>query len=364
MRTHNHHLRGLSLIELTIAMAVGAFIIAAAFAFVTHQTRLFEFTRSELDRDRTGRLALDLLVEDLRLAGLGVGYDGSGNFAGLMLGSFTVQGGATFSNDYAIQVAYGANPNNLVGQYTITSDDIGIRFANGAWRSIPQYFGTSGQVCSGSGFQANDIVLLLAEDGFTAKTVKLTSIAPAGGCSFGTCVNGCDDFTFTADASYASSSGALTASYVGGEMGGAYKTVVWFVDTTGADSGSADLRRAEVTAQSPCAARDQTCGQRVAYDVESVQMAVLQWDPTTSAWVDQTAAQAITDRRRVRLDLEMVVRTRSSEARVQDPIQLQLEPTICAPAPCGARDQIGRRALRTSVEVRNSGRMQLQALAR
>src|SRR5215472_9657858 len=163
MRTRNHLTLGMSLLELLVAMAVGAFIIAAAFAFVTHQTRLFEFTRSELDRDRTGRLALDLLVEDLRLAGLGVGYDGNGNFAGLMLGNFTVQGGAAFGNDHTIQVAYGRNTSNLNGSYTITTDDIGIRFANGAWRSVAQYFGTSGQICSGSGFQANDIVLLVAE---------------------------------------------------------------------------------------------------------------------------------------------------------------------------------------------------------
>jgi prepilin-type N-terminal cleavage/methylation domain-containing protein len=356
--------RGFTLIEMMVASAVGLFIVATALIFVSHQTRLLEFTKNELDRDRSGRLALDLLTDDLRLAGLGVGYDGAGNFAGMMLGSFSVQGGASFSNTQAIQLNYGANTQGRVGNYTLSTNDIGIRFANGAWRSIAQYSGSSGQVCAGGGFQSGDVVLLVADDAFTARTVRLSTINTNAACVVGSCVSGCDTFSFTSDPSYVSSLNAQTASYVGGEMAGGYKTIVWFVDTTGADPGSGNLMRAEVSAAKPCTARNSSCGQVVAYDVEMVSMSIYQWDQTTSTWVNQTTSQALTDRRRVRLDLEMVARTRTSETRQQDPIALQINAGTCVPGPCGAQDQIARKVLRTSVEVRNAGRMNLQQLAR
>jgi Tfp pilus assembly protein PilW len=343
-----------------VATGIGLFVIAGALVFVAHNTQLLEFTKSELDRDRSGRLALDLLTDDLRLAGLGVGYDQNGNFGGIMLGSYTVPGGASFGINQTVALGYGVNASGLSGTYNLSTDDIGIRFANGTWRSIANYTATAGQICSGSGFRANDIVLAVADDGMTTQTLKLATIS-AGSCSFGTCLGGCDDVTYAVDSSYSSGTNAAAANFIGGEMAGAYKTVVWFVDTTSADpgSGSANLRRAEVTSASQCATRDQTCGQLVAYDVETVKIAVNQWDPTTLAWVNQSS-QTVLDRRRVRIDLEMVVRTRSSNLRSQDAITMQLNSGTCVPAPCGSVDQIGRRVMRTSVEVRNSGRMNLR----
>jgi type IV pilus assembly protein PilW len=359
MRYLRAHKRGYTLVELMVAMAIGFIIVAGALVFVAHNTRLLEFTKSELDRDRTGRLAMELLVEDLRVAGLGVGYDASGNFGGLMLGTYTVQGGGTFGLNQNVALGYGQNTSGLTGTYNLSTDDIGIRFANGGWRTIANYSGTGGQICRGSGFQVGDIVLMIADDNVAVRTVQLQTIGAAGSCTYGNCAAGCDDFTFVADSSYNSGGTALSSSYVGGEMAGAYKTVVWFVDTTGADPGSANLRRAEIGAASPCTARDQTCGQLAAYDVETVKLAINQWDPTTSAWVNQTSATAL-DRRRIRLDVEMVVRTRTSETRAQDPITLQLSSGACVPGPCGSQDRIARRVLRTSVEVRNAGRMNLR----
>lgn len=72
-RRHRPHLRGLTLVELMVGMVISLFILAAAFTFAGHQIRLTEFTAGEVDRDRMGRLALELMAEDLRNAGLGVG---------------------------------------------------------------------------------------------------------------------------------------------------------------------------------------------------------------------------------------------------------------------------------------------------
>src|SRR5687768_1400823 len=116
----NRRVRGFTLVELMVSMAIGLFVVAAAFTFVVHQNQLLEFTRRSIDRDRGGRVSLDLLVQDLRHAGIGTGYAPDGTFNGIIFGDFTVPGGAIFHG------------NDL-------SDDIGIRMANGSYRSIVQF---------------------------------------------------------------------------------------------------------------------------------------------------------------------------------------------------------------------------------
>jgi hypothetical protein len=93
--------------------------------------------------------------------------------------------------------------------------------------------------------------------------------------------------------------------------------------------------------------------------VETLQVAVWGWDRATDSWLDVTAEPMITDRERLRVDLEMVVRGDSDfEQRVQPPVQLQLE-DACVPD-CDQGDYVNRWALRTTVEIRNSGRLQLR----
>src|SRR5262245_11361588 len=52
---------GLTLIELMVGTAIGAVVIAAAFTFMVHQNYRSEFTNREIDRDRSGRVALEML---------------------------------------------------------------------------------------------------------------------------------------------------------------------------------------------------------------------------------------------------------------------------------------------------------------
>ncbi|MEM7674665.1 MAG: hypothetical protein AAF449_01540, partial [Myxococcota bacterium] len=64
-------------------------------------------------------------------------------------------------------------------------------------------------------------------------------------------------------------------------------------------------------------------------------------------------------RRRVRVDLEVVVRGGTDDRTgAHQPIALSLDQSRCAGGPCGgAADKYQRVVVRTSVEVRNGGRM-------
>src|SRR5688500_9341474 len=147
--------RAFTLIELMIGMALGLFLVAAAVTFTSHQSRWLGFTASRIDVDQSGRTALEILAEDLRHAGLGVGYNGSEEFAGIRLGTFTVPGGATFdSTDRAIASRTGD---------TVT-DDIGILLADEGVATIAEFSGAAGQICNVGGFDTDDIVTMISED--------------------------------------------------------------------------------------------------------------------------------------------------------------------------------------------------------
>ncbi len=342
--------RGFTLVELLVAVAIGAFIVATTFVFMVHQNRLLEFTKTEIDRDRGGRASLDLLVQDLRHAGVGVGYAADGSFNGLMLGNFTVPGGAQFkANDRAITLT--GSTNGVATSINFITDDIGIRLANGSYRSITQYNAGFAQVCAGGDFQTNDVVVLSSEDTFNARTVRVLGVTKGVTCGGGGCSSGCDSFTWAADDTYTLGLNSANADYSGGELSGGFTNVVWF-------AANGHLRRAEVTAAMPCNSANASCGQVVAFNVESVQLSISQWDPALGTWEDRTAAQTIVDRRRIRVDVEMIVRSRTPKITSQETVDLELAPGRCLPA-CGQRDDVARRALRTSIEIRNSGRMRM-----
>ncbi len=338
--------RGMTLIELMVSMTVGLFVLAAAVAVTTDHGRVLGRTTTRLDMHQSGRLAIELLSQDLRHAGIGVGYRPDGSFAGLVRGNFAVAGGATFvGNDRQVDLASG----------TLMTDDIGIRQASGAMRTIAAFSSASAEICSGSGFAQGDVVVLMSRAGLHARTVTVGPLSPSA-CSRGTCVSGCESFSFTADNSYVSDAAAPAADYAEGEVTGDYQHVVWFV--TPDAQGLGHLQRAEVTAATVCTAADLSCGGTVAQGVESLQMAVWQWDAATSQWVERTNAAQIDSRDRIRVDLELVVRGgRADDLGVANSsIQMELN-NQCAPAPCGATDKIRRWATRSSVEIRNSGRM-------
>lgn len=341
---------GFSLIELLVSAAIGAFVMLAAVVAATDHTRILSKTRSHIDMQDAGRVSLDLLAGDLRMAGFGVGYRPDGSFAGLSRGSFTVPGGARFTaQDRSLSLSAG----------TVTTDDIGIRRGSGEVRSIASYADGLAQLCAGSNASPGDVMVLRTRTGASARTIRVNSVSPAT-CRGASCLGGCEDVNFSADSTYASDLYAANVDYTSGEATDDFAEIVWFVIPGG--DGLGELRRAEVTAVDPCVAPDSSCGGTVAPSVQTLQAAVWQWDEPTASWVDMTSNALITGKRRIRVDVELVIRSHYVDERspYRESLPLELGAGKCVPSPCGSRpDQVERRVLRTSVELRNSGRMNL-----
>lgn len=334
---------GLTLIELLVGTTIGLFVVAAAMTFTSHQTRWLGFTASRIDMDQQGRMTIELIADDLRHAGLGVVYDEDNAFGGLRVGSFTVPGGATFDS---------TDRTFAIGEAQVITDDLGLLMADEGIATIVDFAGMAGQVCAGGGFESGDVVTMVSEDGLAARTGKLTQIGSEV-CLYGACLSGCQTFIFAEDDSYLSGSDARTTSYAGGEMFRGFKQVVWHVAE--GPEGRGVLLRAMVTGSQPCSAPG--CGGTAASDVETLQIRVWQWDPETSAWSDRTDAPSVTGLERIRVDVELVLRARQEQQGSQPEIALELSPGNCLPGPCGRQDAIPRRAFRTSVELRNAGRV-------
>lgn len=343
----SHRQRGFTLIELMVAVGISSFLVAAALMLVRHEVRLLGLSDQTLQLTQSTRLALNLLSEDLRLAGAGVGYSEGGEFAGIEIGSFT-RGGATFqSNNRAL---------NLPGGASVT-DDVGLFYANGNAGTIEGY--SSGGVlrmCKAPDkrplFEGKETVLLRSEDGLAARTVIITAPATDSGCIDGDCVNGCELYNFMADTSFESGVGVATVNFSGGTATGGFRRVTYFVEA----SDPTDVRRGHLRrVEGDCPALDATCGQRLAENFESIQMRVFQ--RVDGNWVDVTEAAGPPDTYdRIRVDLELVARARTEGDGPTDAVLAALEPNLCFQT-CGAQDRFKRRVMRVSVEVKNSGRV-------
>lgn len=334
---------GYTLVEVAIGTAVGSLLTLAAITFASFQTRQLGLTNETLDLSQSARAGIDRLKADLRIAGAGVGYTSAGTFAGLELGTFTRDTATFQTSNLLISTTYG----NRV------TDDLGIVHANGDFATIAAYSpsGTA-QLCRGSNLAPGDVVLFRSEDGISARTVRIKTMQ-LGVCSRGQCLGGCDDVVWEADSSYLSGTEALTAPYAGGEASGDFTRITWFVETT--DPAHPDIGRLR-RAVGDCQQRDHTCGEVVLDNVEALHFRVYQRDRT--GWQDLTASTTgLTSRDRVRVDIEIVVRAQTPDRqRQQLPAVLELESSMCFPA-CGTKDHFARRVARTSVEIRNSGRM-------
>lgn len=371
--------RGVTLVELMVGVAIALFLTTAAIAFTVHETRLMGISRENLELSQTGRAALDLLTRDLAAAGAGVGYQTDGVFGGLRLDTFVIDG-VTFNPagvavpvgssgiagagaDLAL-VTVGLHGSTGVG-YVNRTQDIGVVFADGAYATISDYNAAgSGWHCLGTAatpitFRTGEIAIMRSEDGSLARTVQLGAPGVPGCSAYATCAQGCRAFTFVPAAPgwFASDPTADNATYVGGELQGGLKQVVWFV---AAANGAGTLRRAVFDGAATCAARDNTCGMAAADFVEHLGVQVWTWDVNAGGW--QSAGQVpINTPNRVRVDLELVVRARTSGARAASPVELRLLPGACVPVgDCVADRDFGvRQAFRTSVEVKNSGFLQM-----
>lgn len=397
----NRAQHGFTLIELLVGTAIATVLTAAAFTFAAHETRLMGVSRERVELSQAGRAALDLIVEDVSQAGAGIGYGvANGNhtelnaaspcpggatcFRGLVRGPFTIRnvgfntGGATFP------MPTGAGPAVMAGtqqtfagvghgglilpNYNITSQAVGIRMANGSFASIVSFEGGA-EYCLDNpaigvqtSFQDGELVVLRHQDGIQARSAIFR--AQAGPCvnSPGACANGCQQFVddLDPDLTFTAYDQAYGSSYRGGEIQGGLKTVVWFI-APNAQTRSGTLSRA-VFDSSNCtgaAPNINTCAGIVAEYTEFLGMRVWAWNTAAvpPAW-QFVGDGPIPGQQRLRVDVELVIRSRVPDVKPRAGSVLQLT-NECVPMPCGTNDHGDRRVYRTSVEITNSGRMAL-----
>lgn len=378
-RTPRRRRRGLTLLELVVGVFIAVFLTAAAVAFAAHETKLMGVSKDQLDLSQASRAAIDLLASDIAMAGGGVGFDEQNNFIGISLNRFNIgacafnQWGGPFGYDPGTPLPAGCYTDiNLrtVDQegvrataYTMPTQDLLLRFADGAYSTIADYSGSTGQYCAGPGirFGPGELVLFRTESYDQFKAVQITP-GVSGPCSNGQCQNGCVNFSFTNANFLSSSAAAVNAIYTGGEIAGGLKTVAWFVASDGTDG---TLRRAVFDQPTPtCAARGNTVGGAVASNVEATYFQIYSFieDPAivgpTPRWVNMGQQNmGGLNRFKTRVDVELVMRTRRTANRPKHPVRPMLRTGICAPniAPCTVQQDYGEREIyRTSVEIKNA----------
>jgi len=387
-KTSRRTQRGLTLLELLVGVFIAIFLTAAAVAFAAHETRLMGVSQARLEASSAGRAALDLLADDLAMAGAGVGHFENGDFAGVDLGPFTIDlcnfnvDGLPLGFNPPLPLPLGAGTDlNLMtvdatglaqAPYTLRSSDIGIRFADGAYTTIAQYNSAgAGQFCLAPGllvngqpnpstisFKANELAVMRTADGLAARTVQVLSPNTLAACSFGVCAGGCADFAFAATADFQSSANVAGLEYQGGELQGGFKQIAWFIASDGTNG---TLRRYDTTI-GPCPGRGNAAGGSVVDNAETLQAQMYQYitDPAVfagaPAWVN-VGQSNVNTRFRTRVDLELVVRAARSVERMRDPTRLLLQTGACVPnlAGCGTQVDFGdREVFRTSVEIKNA----------
>lgn len=343
--------RGFTLLELMVALGIGLAISFLAFTLTADMQRYSHRHMSELGASQRLRQVLDLIASDVYHAGIGVGYTPTGEFEGFLVGDFQAEGGAQFDVD---------NRSITTVDGVLLTDDLGVRRADGERRTILYLEEGLGLICDGMNFEANELVAVTARNGSGARTLRVLDHSSAD-CTRGSCVDGCQSITYSEDETYRSDSSVVGRSFSAGDLYRGFETVVWFVVTD--DEGNPSLRRAGQQALASCSDVSASCGAEVAEGIEVVQYTMWQMDSSTEEWVEVSKESAITAEEALRVDIEIVAKGQSDpNIGMQHVVESQLEPSLCIPTHCGdnSHDQTPRLVLRTTIEVRNAGRLRIR----
>lgn len=377
LKLPRHRRLGFTLIEMMVAVMVSSVVILAGMTFAQQQIRAYSKSEKIMELNQAGRASLDLLVRDLSNAGSGLGHHESGQFIGLDIGAFepywippggAVPSTALFSTNNKWESSWGnvtdadTNPSKLMPTQT---DDIGLLMADGEWVTIVAETtpGAAITVCAPSSVKNQDRVVMHTADGREAASFQVNPTAAAGTaiaqttCPTGvtcqaTASNQCENWAITPVAAgnpffFESGPGATSALYDTGWAAGGLRRVVWFVNPNGSNYRSGRLMR--LINETCPSGRATNCGQMVADNVETVQMRAYRW--TATGWTP-IVNPADRDRNcRIKVDVEMVVRGRAQDETGKEGMDLVLHTKNWV------ADDVVRKVYRTSVEIKNSGRM-------
>jgi len=357
---------GFTLIEAMVGLACALIVLLGAVAFAHYEMRTLGLSRDNLEMTQVGRMSLDLMLDDLANAGAGIGYDESGRFAGFEVGQFT-RGSAVFSSNGGRQVSIDHVSTAAPGTAQVfPTDDLGLLMADGQYVTVTYWTNSLAQVCAPSGFSPGDTVIVRSDEGISARSVSITSVNPAANCINGVdCSAGCEDLGIAPDTSngYFSGPSAITTDFTGGTMAGGFKRITWFVSASTPDRPQ--LRRLE----GDCPALDDSCGDVVADNVDTLQMRI--FERVNNTWIDRTDVGIPTGSTNpLRVDVEIVMRSDAVDVtgKSHPHARLVLEdrclpgPDIALPQECTNTTEpntLRRLVLRASTGLLNAGRMRI-----
>lgn len=353
---------GFTLIELLVGIAIAVFVTAAAVAFASHETRLMGLSQERVNAAQQGRGALDLIVQDITRAGMGVRFNGRffGGFSRDNAGS-VVDANGRFRGAVALSGEW--NLPALQDDAPRVSDHIALVLADGDYATICNYGGNTVTYCNPNPdtalFDVNEEVVLWTADlkGMLPRAV----VSDQNGTDTPACtsVMGCEGggriLTVSSGAEgnphptypWLAGDGAMTviSTVNGGEVAGGLKTRVWYVDD------AQGLRRGR--ANDSCTT-EASCSGTIAQNVEFLAARVWRWDG--GAWVAGLYPAGAARPRPYRVDVELVLNTGKDTDRATATVQVMgVLPGARIQIPEDpAADSVERQVFRTSVEVRNS----------
>jgi type IV pilus assembly protein PilW len=127
--------RGMTLIELMVAMAIGLFLMLVLSVAYLNAAQLFQTQNQLAELQDNGRSALEVLTKELRM----VGYLGCVNEGSLTPPFTSIQG-------YDTVTAYGAAP---AGAFTVVSTAPVLVVRHGSYKSIPVTNATASSITAG-----------------------------------------------------------------------------------------------------------------------------------------------------------------------------------------------------------------------
>ncbi len=384
---------GFTLIELLIGVFIALTLTLAAVMFATHETRLMGVSEDRVVVAESSRTVLDFMAADLAQAGAGIGYLPDGSYPGLRLDR-VVLGACNFNDGAANNMALSSVDRLGAGGagYNVLTRDVYIAYANGTYATISNFDAASntGQFCTppatDPAIQNGEQVVLRRDNGLDWRMATINPGANTG-CTNHLCTGGCVNFTFAPLAlplgggwatAGSSDPAAVTGEYTLGEVQGGLREVVWFVAQNPVDAlgkNTTSLRRVEFNANQPsalCPVRDSNLGGLAANNVEMLEVTVSYWDgvggtgwnllapygapPGPGIGPNIDAGLSTNPRPRLRADIEFVIRGRRADEKPNPAAQLTLR-AGCVPTNCASTDFAARRVFRTSVELKNSGRL-------
>ena len=317
VRRPRSRLKGVTLIELLVGFTIAILLTVAAVSFAAHETRLMGISRDRLDLAQSSRAAIDLIAEDLKKAGAGIGYRSDGTFAGLLLDKFTVDG-VDFNPDGVTPTPFnpsvgtgpGVSARLTLGEvgfrrtttgnsYTSITTDVGIVTANGSYATIVRFnpLAQTGAVCTHpeTSFRDGEFVIFRSEASLDSMSAVLrpTGVTACASDNGHGCANDCQNFDYVPNGVFRSDPGAINRGYLGGEVAGKLKTIVWFMV---GDGVTAQLRRAVFDDENTCVGRNDLCGSNVVSNVEALLAQAWVFDRTSGLW-DQRWAGSDCNRR-------------------------------------------------------------------